>query len=430
MGLVVFAALMVFGLAALRMTMSSSKANLASNEEREATALAEAGLNEAMNAVRAGGSGSLGSMNWPVAMGEGLFWVDATDLGNNRVQLVATGMLGSGRSALEVVVERPTNESPLFEAVINSDNNLSMASGTFSDSYRSSLGTYASQAVNTTNGFTHANTEGTMRSNGSISIGGVVFGDATPGPGRTASVSGSAYLHGSDAPAEEPFLFSPIEFPGIPQAGSYDVPEADSAVLPSGEYGFSDMTLGSDSKLRIEGPATILLDNFDASTHSRLEIDARLGPVAFYCRQDYSQEAGFEAVAVGDAPLALAFLVDGKIKFSNDSIVRGGFYAPYANLTLSSGSEIFGALAVSGLTMANGVRFHYDEDLRSYFMADTGQQGAESVTMLAWFEREVTPVSLRFNRGDPFEVLGVDRSDSLSVEGARELDLQKDPPQY
>ena len=99
MALVVISALMFFGLAAVRMTISSNRTTVASNDDREAMALAEAGLSEAMDAVRAGSSGQLGAMNWPVTMGEGLFWVDATDLGNSRIQLVATGMLGSGRSA-------------------------------------------------------------------------------------------------------------------------------------------------------------------------------------------------------------------------------------------------------------------------------------------------------------------------------------------
>ena len=116
MAIVVIAALMIFGLAAVRISVSSNRTTVAGSDDREAMALAEAGLSEAMDVVRSGSSGQLGAMNWPVTMGEGLFWVDATDLGDNRIQLVATGMLGSGRSALEIVIERPSSESPAHQS--------------------------------------------------------------------------------------------------------------------------------------------------------------------------------------------------------------------------------------------------------------------------------------------------------------------------
>lgn len=423
MAVVVLTALLVFGLAAMRLGMSSNRKALASNDDRKAMAMAEAGLCEAMDAVRAGGNGQLGGMDAPVAMGDGLFWVDAVDVGSNRVQLVSTGMVGSGRSAVEVVVRRPTDESPLFDTVINSKKGLSMASSTFSDSFQSKKGTYASQAVNVLNGQTYAGTEGSLRSNGNLSVGGYVFGDATPGPGKSVSVSSGAYLYGSDAPAQNIFTFPPIEFPPIPQGGDYLVPASGSAVLPSGDYGFANFEIGTGATLRIEGPAVFLVDNVDVLSNSSLEIDARLGPVSFYCRNTYDQKAGFQVKAVADSPIALAFLIDGQAKFGNASVIRGGYYAPNTNVTLSPDSEVFGAMAADGFTMASGVRFHYDEDLEDYFREDTGQGGTQSVSLLAWFEREVQPTSLRINRGDPYEVLGLSRQDAMTPDAARQQDL-------
>jgi len=47
-------------------------------------------------AVRGGGAGGIASAEDPAYLGSGVVWVDATDLGNNRVQLDSMAMKGSG----------------------------------------------------------------------------------------------------------------------------------------------------------------------------------------------------------------------------------------------------------------------------------------------------------------------------------------------
>jgi len=435
MGLAVFAALMVFGLAALRMAMSSSQTNLASGEQREATALAEAGLNEAMDSIRSGGSGALGSINAPVSMGEGLFWVDSTDLGKNRLQLVATGMLGSGRSAIEVVVERPTDESPLFQTVMNSQDLLTINADVQTDSFRSSTGTYASQAVNVLDGHTYAGTRGDVRTNGNLAVNAraTVFGDAQPGVGGSITAWGSdAYVHGSTDPLTTSFLFPPITIPSTVKAGSYDLGSAKTDTLPAGDYGFDNFVIQKDSVLRIEGPANISVNSLTLGKDSTIELDARLGPVTFYVEKSYTHTAGFEIQPVGDSPAAVAFFIDAtqSIVFPNASQIYGGYYAPKCDVSFASSCEVWGAIAAKSISMSNAMSFHYDEDLEDYWKADTGQGDGDAVTLLAWFERQVTPNSLRINRGDPYEVLGVLKANSLSVAGARAVDLlEQDPTQ-
>ena len=51
-------------------------------------------------------TGNVGSETEPAVYGDGLLWVEATDLGDNLVQLESTGMWGSGRATLGLVVER------------------------------------------------------------------------------------------------------------------------------------------------------------------------------------------------------------------------------------------------------------------------------------------------------------------------------------
>jgi Tfp pilus assembly protein PilX len=432
MALVVISALMFFGLAAVRITISSNRTTVASNDDREAMALAEAGLSEAMDAVRAGSSGQLGNMNWPVTMGEGLFWVDATDLGDNRIQLVATGMLGSGRSALEIVIERPSSESPLFDTVINSQDMLTLNSDVLTDSFSSSTGTYASQAINVLNGHTYAGTRGDTRTNGDLAINAraTIFGDAQPGLGGSITAFGTdAYAHGSTDPITTAFVFPPIDIPAIVKAGSYDLATLATDTLPAGDYGFDTLALQKDSTLRIEGPANISVNALTLGKDSTIEIDARLGPVTFYVEQNYTHTTGFQIQTVADSPAAVAFFIDSEqeIVFPSGSQVYGGYYAPKCDVSFASACEVWGSIAAQSMAMSNAMSFHYDEDLEKYWAADTDQSESDSVTLLAWFEREVTPLSLRFNRGDPFDVLGIDKNNSLTLDGARDPDLQLDP---
>src|SRR4029079_14943892 len=77
------------------------------------------------------------------------------------------------------------------------------SSNVFVDSYRSTLGSYASQATNTwtATGQAYARANGNLGSNGDIDIkNGIVFGSATPGPTSTVTIGG-ATVTGATTPA-------------------------------------------------------------------------------------------------------------------------------------------------------------------------------------------------------------------------------------
>jgi hypothetical protein len=80
-------------------------------ESLRAFNLAEAGLAEAYLGLRVGKAGRIGSAAAPAAYGDGLLWVDATELTGDRIQLESTALCGGGRATLSLVVERV--ETPL-----------------------------------------------------------------------------------------------------------------------------------------------------------------------------------------------------------------------------------------------------------------------------------------------------------------------------
>jgi hypothetical protein len=398
-----------------QVTERRARERAASADERLAFYLAETALNEGMTAVRAGSSGAIGSQVAPAYFGGGVFWVEATDLGSARTRLAATALAGTGRAALEAVVEIHTQE-PLFEAVLNSKKPLGMASKVVVDSFESKLGSYASQATNHYGAYTYAKANGDVASNEGIHFASsaTVFGDATPGPGYSCAFSSGNYVSGSIAAATTPFTFPAIKVPSVPITGNMVVPANGTSTLTAGTYGFTDVSIGTKSKLKVQGPAKIICTNFTGEMLGKLEIDATNGPVTFYVQGDYTHVNKFEAISTPGSPMALAFMISSpdNISFPPNSKLRGAYYAPNADITFTGGDEIWGAFAANSIGMAASTKFHFDESLQDYWNNAAGN--GDPLELLVWRKVGVMPHSLVLDHRDPYTVLGVQKSALLS----------------
>ncbi|MCZ6597564.1 MAG: hypothetical protein O7B99_07995 [Planctomycetota bacterium] len=404
--------LMVLCTSLVRITSSSARKVSASVDDRRARELAEAGVHEAMAAIAAGATGQVATIDQPAYLGGGVLWVESTDLGGGQYRLVATGMAGSGRAALDVAVQHNGGDGPLFNAMLNSQDQLTMNADTMVDSYDSSLGDYASQAVNFTAGHVHAEMNGHVASNDDIVLNAraAVFGDATPGPGHTVSFATDSFVSGSTAPAASEFTFPPIDVPPIPSSGDLVLPNGSSDVIPPGDHGFGALTIGKDATLQIQGPANIVVQDFTGGKDGILEIDATGGPITIYVQSSYTHINGFHAVGVPASPVAVAFFIEGTdpIVFPSNTAILGAYYAPEADITFSANNEAWGAFAAKRISMSSGMHFHFDENLMEYWETDTG--GEDAVQILAWFEAEISPSFLRSNRRDPILLLGLDKA--------------------
>ena len=147
LALALIAVLVVAGLSAsfIQLSVSISRRQAYSVDRKRAFYLAEAGLAEAWGAVQVGQFGSVGSMEEPAKFGDGLFWVEATDLGDNLVELKSTGMCGAGRASLSAVIDRGGINSASLG--LFSDDDLVVQAGTYADGFDGSAGDYASQAA-------------------------------------------------------------------------------------------------------------------------------------------------------------------------------------------------------------------------------------------------------------------------------------------
>jgi hypothetical protein len=412
LSLVVLTALLMLGAALYRIASAADKEVRGREDDQRAFYLAEAGLAEAMVSLRSGFSGAIASQAEPAYMAGGVLWVTSEELPDDRIRLVANGMAGAGRAALEIVVE-DQSEAPLFRAVLNSDDVMTLASSVQIDSFDSELGSYAAQATNNYNGKTYAKDNGDVLSNKDVVLNSsaTVFGDATPGPGHSVSLANGAYVSGSTAPSPEPFLFTPIPVPPVAPGSAYNLPPSASATIPPGTWGFGNFTLNKASNLTITGPATLVVSDFTGGKDARLNIDATGGPVTIFVQGSYTHLANFEAQPVGSSPMALAFMVQGSsnVVFPSFTNVRGAYYVPNAEVVFSNDNEAWGSFAAKKISMSNTMKFHYDESLAKHWESN-GQGETDPLQLLSWSQTS-PPAEVLGDRRDPYQVLDVAKAD-------------------
>jgi hypothetical protein len=376
--------------------------------------LAEAGLSEAIAALRSGFSGAVGTPENPATLMGGVFWVVVTPVPPSSLRLECTALAGSGRAALSIIVGDMTEE-PLFSAVLNSDETLTLNSGVTIDSFDSELGGYDPQRVNVGfGGRPYALAGGHVASNSDIVLNAnaVLFGDATPGPGHVVhNVATGSHISGSTTPALTPFAFPPITPPSVPSAGPFTLAPSTSLTLPPGNHGYGNFALERNSTLTVTGPATLVMDDFTGGKDSRLVINAANGPVTIFVQGNYNHISGFEAVPAPGSPMALAFMVQGggDVLFPSAARVRGAYYVPNAAVTFASNCEAWGSFAGRRIDMSSSMRFHYDESLSKHWNTE-GSQAGESLRQLSWQRGTVAPDLMR-DRRDPFVILGLEQGD-------------------
>ena len=397
-------------------------------DDRRARTLAESGLSEAYEAIRGGGTGGIGSQAAPVYLGGGVLWVEAVPQATPDTTLLRSiALVGSGRAAISSLVSISAS-SPLFETTLNSDETLTLNADVMIDSFDSSLGTYASQMVNSTATIPHADYNGDARSNQDIIINSraMVLGDAIPGPTFATLQSPSSYVTGSTTPAAEPYNFPALALPTNVLSGSLTIPNNGSGALASGDHELQSISVGKDATLTITGPATILLDDFTGNPGGQILVDATAGPVTINIRNSYSHMRLFEVNAVSGSPAAIAFMYEGTddIVFPSGTAIRGAYYVPNASIAFTSNNECWGAFAGKRIEMSNAMRFHFDEDLKKHWEANNGQPVTFEIE--AWGVAVLDPDDYgerRFlgDRRDPMTILGVTKGELLSPSEAWEI---------
>lgn len=274
MMITVFSAL---SLSLVTANVSASREQRQFRETLSAKYASEAAISAAVFDLASGGTGDLGSEQEPMAMGRESYWVEATDLGDGLISLSATGVSNRSRAGVELIV-RSASESEWRWGAFG-DEELTMDSNSFVDSYDSRLGPYDSQDDSSYKGHRYATENGDVGSNGSIRLlsNAQVHGAAQAGVGESTTVTGNAYVSGSTVAAEDPFPMPTLDVPTIGASGSIVMASNSSGTLASGTYYFSSVDIGSNCKLAIEGPVTIVCDEWVQDSNAQVFLDAAGG---------------------------------------------------------------------------------------------------------------------------------------------------------
>jgi hypothetical protein len=419
----------VMTLVLLRVGQRVTGEQLATVENARAGYLAEAGISEALEALRSGRSGSVGTSAAPAYLGGGVVWVEATDLGGGLTQLDSMAMKDAGRSALRVVVEGGAggggggggvdNPNDPFFTMLFGYKKLNLALNVLVDSWDSSLGTYASQATNLKDGVAYAGSGGGVSGNDEIQLnnGVHVFGDVHSGPGTQVLMGTGSYVSGSTTPNPEKVPLAPFTVPVIASSGSYGVAAGTTKTLTAGSYHFKDVTINKNAKLVIDGPATVVMDAFSTVTDATVELNCTNGPITIYDTGTWMTGKNFTLAPAPGSPVNAAVMVTkGTVKFAQGSKIYAGFYCPEATIQVDTGAEIWGALVADMVVVGGATRFHFDENLKKFPLPwDLPDKVSEDVpaaepAIISWSKIGFPFDLYKGDRRDPFSLLGVEKA--------------------
>lgn len=347
--------------------------------------LAEAGISAALEDLRRGGQGTLGSADQPILLGEGAYHTSAEAVEPNVVSIRAVGVSGRQERTIVAVARRSVFRP--FGFSLFGDEAVVLDSNATSDSYDSRLGPHDDQVSGNFRGSAYAGQEGDVGSNGPITLAsnGKVFGSAIPGPGHSVDLlSNNNHVSGSTAPAEVtvemPAIALPLSYTdwtsgSLPADAVLDGGQV--ATLGPGNLHLTSLFLNSTAELTVRGPAILVLDAFEARSNTRLEIDAASGPVEIYVLGRFVVDSNVEINNQGGNPADLRLFLDAdnvadpsiEVALNSNSAIHGVLYAPRARLVVDSNVQVHGSLVGRRIEVNSAAAFHYDVGLRDLEIA-------------------------------------------------------------
>jgi hypothetical protein len=336
-------------------------------EDLRAFCVAEGGLNEAYSVLLTEGFDGMGALDYPRAAGSGSYraaLIDGRDdhaVDVDHVRLRSVGSAGGEPAGVQLMVHHvPTGP---YEFALFGSEGLEMHSNVQVDSFDSKDGAYPSGAE-------FVNDFGNVGSFEAVSIASNVdiHGDALVGPDGVFADASPGVLVSGDQEAREIGVEMPlITVPSYPTKGVLTT--SGTVTIPSGNHHYTALTVGS-GKLKVVGPATLVVDDLLVRTNAEFEVDATNGPVKIYATGDFELRSNSRFTTTTGRARDLEVLITSSnlvgattIDLSSNSDFMGTIYAPAARIELASNFEVFGAVKAAFVEVASNTRVHFDEDL-------------------------------------------------------------------
>jgi hypothetical protein len=381
---------LVLGFIQLVTTGTRNTENLV--HRRQALLLAQAGIAEALQEFYArqdlSGDGQVGSVGLEQWGPQESLQVTCTEAAPGSYLLVATGTvdLSDGASdnpglrvsrTLQALVARYQGANGLFPGGLFSSDDLTISSGATVDSWD-----YTTKKIGPING--------NIGSNGDILVSGgsTIQGDATPGPKGVVRISGAdTVVTGSTTPRTlqlspyKPLYNPPPVVDSLPV--NLDGLAADASI-PAGTYRISAWRqTGGTVTFRAPGRTVLYIDgNYEQSSGAAAVVEKGASVVIYSGTGVLQISGGGAAGAIGsdtgkyrssggadtnvgsDRPNDFQFIScapsDSTVRLSEASLFCGTVYAPLANVSISGGAIVFGAVLGRAVRCRRGGKVHAD----------------------------------------------------------------------
>ncbi|MFN0007915.1 MAG: hypothetical protein ACKVXR_08400 [Planctomycetota bacterium] len=378
----------------LQVVSVSNRREQSALDTRRAFYLAEAGLAEAYAGIRVGKTGRVGTRTTPARLGDGLFWVEATDPDEGRIELTSTALCGVGRASLSMHVEQ--GEQSVATLGVFSSAALSIPPGSTIQGYDSEGGPGLAT--------------GRIGSNGNISATGtilrptVIRADLLPGPRMTAILGPNVTHEGGIEPRDAAVALPAVEIPFVPTSPGVYHNAPIPLVLPSGDVEKAFLRVAADSQVIAQGPCDLVVNDLILEPGATLEFDTQLGAIRVWVLGSLTMDAGSE-VACSDTDSSQVLMQVASASpalMASNGALYGVVYAPSAEVTIGSQAELHGSVVAKKLNLTAGAMLSFDQHL------DQTSEEAQMPKLLSWRILELANSTGPGGANDPFAKMGLD----------------------
>jgi hypothetical protein len=356
------------------MTAALSVLNLRMHKEHEharedlrAFCTAEGGLNEAYAVLLESGIDDVRALEYPRETGASSYQAafidgrDDTAIDLDHVRLRCVGAAGREPAGVQLMVWHVPTGPYQFAAF--GARGVLLNSNVMVDSYDPDDGPYPDD-VEFVNDFGNVGSFETVAIDANVSI----HGDALVGPdGAFDDDAPGVRVSGEMEAREISVEMAAVAVPSFPSKGV--LPIMTSYTIPPGNHHYRAVAVNA-GKLKIVGPATLVVDDFLMRSNTQLVIDATLGAVKIFATGDFELRSNSTVTTntarARDVEVVITSsnLTGGAtIALKSNSEFMGTIYAPDARLELSSNFTVFGAVKADFVELASNSAIHFDEDL-------------------------------------------------------------------
>ncbi|QDU83370.1 hypothetical protein Pla163_04690 [Planctomycetes bacterium Pla163] len=423
MALILVSSAALISVLALQKGIQQWQLQASSSAQKQAFYMAEAGISDAIDALRSGGSGNVGTREAPALFGTGGYWVETVTDEAGVAHITSTGLHDGTPYRLCQSVTRPAlplasegffgsegvtigegsivrvgeAEPGLVEDVVGAVDDVlggllgggSQGPGNSGNSNGNSNGNSGGNGNGNGNGKDKnkillpvapppaAETLPVLGSNGSIDLDILVSvdGDALPGPdGSILSALGSTVI-GSCVPELDQRRLPQIAMPFVEDPTSPIFDGAGVLTIDGGAQCYEPITVADGGTLHLVGPLALLVESLEVASGGRIVVDTQDGPVHLYVESELLVEAGGLVQNTTANPARFVVLVDGRrgrdangdgiadsaVQWNDANPVQACLYAPNANVELPSGSAWTGGICALSLAVGPGSTLQLDE---------------------------------------------------------------------